>query len=250
MTMSPCGVCTPRWPINPARRTASKSALSVLPCSRSRRCRVRGVADSGVADSGVADSGVADSNVADGGAASSTRRLASVSGTMRVLWERNELQPVYSATDSVPKSADTRKLQRIPLKLSGNSTESVGASPLRVGGQSLTQLGTRTVQTGHNGADRHAKHVRDLAVGVTLHIGQVDRGPEALRQLAQRLSHLGVAELAQHGVLRRRRRLGRRGRRPAGGDREQRLELRAQHLGRLALALAVAAYKGVRQDAE
>lgn len=102
------------------------------------------------------------------------------------------------------------------------------------------------MQPGHDGSDRHAEQVRDLAVRVTLDVCEIDRRLVAVRQLGNCLPDVGEREPAEHLGL------GRRGHaRPVGHHaRGERVEFGAQHVDRLALTLAVAIDERVRQDAE
>ena len=70
-----------------------------------------------------------------------------------------------------------------------------GLDPGRVGGgrgqdaaglELLADLAATAVQAGHDRADRSAHDLGDLAVGVALDVGQVDRGAELVRQPAKR----------------------------------------------------------------
>jgi asparagine synthase (glutamine-hydrolysing) len=101
-------------------------------------------------------------------------------------------------------------------------------------GELLADLAAAAVQPGHHRADRGAHDLRDLPVGVTLDVGEVDRGAELLRQAAQRAQQVGVGHVVERLGL-------------GGGDRRAEpvgghlplLQVAAERLLRLAAPLAV-----------
>ncbi len=67
----------------------------------------------------------------------------------------------------------------------------------RVVGEQLAQLATAPVQPGHHGADRGAHDLGDLLVGEALDVGEVDRQPEVLGELLQRVLDVAVGKAAR-----------------------------------------------------
>ena len=114
----------------------------------------------------------------------------------------------------------------------------------RVRHQPRPELLAAAVQAGHDGAERGPHDLGDLLVGVALDVGQVDRGAEALRQLAQGPQNVGVGQPVHRLVLGRPGRLAEQ----AVGD-MQLAELAEQRLGGLAPALAPGVDERVGEDA-
>ena len=110
--------------------------------------------------------------------------------------------------------------------------------------QPLAELFAAPVQPGHHGADRRAHHLGDLLVGIALDVGEVDRHPELLRQVAQRPQHVGVSHPVERLGLGR----GRGRAQRVGADLPVLLEVDAEGLDRLAPLPPVVVDEGVRQD--
>jgi len=107
-------------------------------------------------------------------------------------------------------------------------------------------LAATAVKTGHNRPDRCAHNVRDLLVGKTFHVSQVDSDTEIFGQFLQRALDVGVRQPLQGLGLRRLQ--------PGGGVRFGPgqlpiLDVVGRRSLRLALPLPVSVYEGVSQDA-
>jgi asparagine synthase (glutamine-hydrolysing) len=98
----------------------------------------------------------------------------------------------------------------------------------------LADLAAAAVQAGHDRSDRGAHDLRDFPVRVALDVGEVDRGPELVRQAPQRAQQVGVGHVVQGLGLRGGNRRGE----PVGGHLPF-LQVAAERLLRLAAPLAV-----------